>query len=319
MKHGIDHDNLNVNIVMMFLYNYFKKAKAELLKEWKSYNRTIGAKGAHRTPWDIIEVKEESTQVKQVSTVKCEPGDEKWMACLLLSANRLVGSTVDTYVDTLRTKILAQLKLLGFKRGAFLPKTLSETWALDESYIKMVAAVDMFLFKFNTPELSNLRICTLRSRYKDCSGLLSIGYFCNLVNSEDKSQLLDWLYTEKLAEEVISMMSDQDELTQPHSYFPYRSDMKLVQNTYYSAARNPNLYFLIHDAGTLLRSAYAFSNSITLTKAFVSIGKTVEQSEERDDSGDGEPTTPDGMAWLFYVESKDQKLTPKDERICRES
>ena len=51
------------------------------------------------------------------------------------------------------------------------------------------------------------------------------------------------------------MMKETEEVTQADSYFPYLSDMKLVQKTYYSAAKNPHMYFVIHAVGTLLQSA----------------------------------------------------------------
>ena len=74
---------------------------------------------------------------------------------------------------------------LGCKLGAFPLKTMYETWVLDDSYNKMISVIDMFMTKFPTHEFSKIRICKLRSRYKDFSALLSIGYICSLVDLEN--------------------------------------------------------------------------------------------------------------------------------------
>ena len=165
-----------------------------------------------------------------------------------------MGITIDSYSDALKTRMLSQMKILGCKLGAFPPKTLYETWILDESYNKMIAAVDMFFHRFPSNQDSSMRICTLRSRYKDCSGLLSIGYICNLLNLSQESKILDWIFTEKLSDEMEQMLKIEEEITGENSYFPYQSDLKLVQKTYYFATKNPHTYFVIHAVGTLLNS-----------------------------------------------------------------
>lgn len=121
--------------------------------------------------------------------------------------------------------------------------------------MKMVAAIDMFFTKFPDHELNALRVCTLRSRFRDCTALLSIGYFASLVSLEHESDTLDWFLTEKQADEAVQMMDRKQELTKEDSYFPYQSDMRLVKKTYYSAAKNPHIYFVLHAAGTLLNSS----------------------------------------------------------------
>ena len=68
------------------------------------------------------------------------------------------------------------MKLMGCKLGAFPPKTLYETWVLDDSYTKMTAAIDMFLNKFPTHEMSKMRyvLYVLDSRIVQLFCLLGI-------------------------------------------------------------------------------------------------------------------------------------------------
>jgi hypothetical protein len=46
----------------------------------------------------------------------------------------------------------------------------------DPNVKKLIAAIDMFLTKFEDHELGFLRACTLVSRYKQCMGLLDMFY-----------------------------------------------------------------------------------------------------------------------------------------------
>ena len=265
--------------------------KEVLSEDWISYNVTIEKKGEEVSPWDIIDVIQNDTVIKDLNEKVCDVNDVRWMICILLSSSRLMGLTVDSYTDALKTRILGQMRVLGCRLGAFPPKTLYETWILDESYTKMLAAIDMFLNKFPSHADSCMRICTLRSRFKEYSALLSIGYICNLLSLDEECKVVDWLYTEKLAFEMILMLKDTQEILEAYSYFPYQSNLKVVQKSFYSASKTPHSYFVFHSVGTLLQStksknakhmsghnilnninnaklmAYAFSSSIKLEKA----------------------------------------------------
>ena len=162
-----------------------------------------------------------------------------------------------------------------------------------------------------------------------------------MVDLKDESRFLDWLYTEKLASEALQMMREDEEITDAFSYFPYQTDLKLVQKTYYSAAKNPHMYFVIHAVGTLLQSsrsknanhlsdhniinnafnakiiAYAFANNVSLSKAFIAEGKTLTPSEdvELGDDDLGEPKVADGLAWFTFMSALDFQLIPSMERF----
>ena len=176
VRYGTDNNSLNINVVKYFLYEFFKDVRGLLAEDWVSYGVTIGKKGEEINPWNIISIVKDEDIMKDLQEKICDENDIKWMVCVLLSSSKLMGSTIDTYIDVLKTRILAQMKLLGCRLGAFTPKNLYETWILDDSYNKMVSAIDMFFNRFPTHQDSCMRICTLCSRFKDCSGLLSVFY-----------------------------------------------------------------------------------------------------------------------------------------------
>jgi hypothetical protein len=115
--------------------------------------------------------------------------------------------------------------------------SLDDAWPLDESYMKIVAVIEMFLNRFPENSQSVLKTCMLRSHFKDRTTLMSVGYFSNLVNLTDESHFLDWLYTEKQALEIVSKMNANEEIMEKCSYFPYQADLWLVNKTFYSALK----------------------------------------------------------------------------------
>lgn len=339
---GMD-TTLSVHVAKAFLHYYFASVSNKLTETWSSYYREIGRAGQDVTPWDIIEVSPLDERIrgdeKGLDERDCGKEAEHWMVIYVLGAARLDGITITDYLDTLKAKFLTQMRNKGYTGSTYPTQSVFESWPQDESYMKMVAAIDMFFSKFPDHEHNALRVCTLRSRFRDCTALLSIGYFSSLVSLEHESDTLDWLLTEKQADEAVQMMDPNQELTKEDSYFPYQSDMKLVKKTYYSAAKNPHIYFVLHAAGTLLNSsrsknakylsdhnivnnvvnakiiAYAFSKSIKLTKAFVEDEDDVlfEQEEETEAVSEDalEPKEAIGSVWYSYMESLNFQLTPK--------
>ncbi|APG78719.1 putative nucleoprotein [Hubei dimarhabdovirus virus 2] len=331
---GIDGGTLNVEIVKYFIHTYMSAEVEESPGNWESFGVTIAGEGDDVTPWSLVEVVTTDTTIPNVQENKVEPGDEEWIIMLLLSASRLVNIPVQTYFESLRDRIFKLMKNAGCKLGTFPPPSLYDTWPLDEGYAKMIAAIDMFYSKFPARPGSILRICTLRSRFKDCASLLSVGYISDLLNLTNESAFLDWIWTEKIASEMIRMLHPNEEVVKNDSYFPYQTDFRLVNKTYYSASKNPQIYFLIHAVGTLLSStrsknakflsdsnivnniqcakimAYAFSTIFTMSKAFTADGKPVET-----DSGEGEetiasaPETTSGRDWFIYMSTMNFQLT----------
>ncbi|KAJ8674365.1 hypothetical protein QAD02_005627 [Eretmocerus hayati] len=133
-------------------------------------------------------------------------------------------------------------------------------------------------------------------QYKDCLAFLSVGLVTKTLGMKKESSLLDWIFTEGLAAEFKQMMKRDQECMKVHSYFPYQADLGLVRRSYYSATKNPQLFFLLHAVGTLLQStrsknavmisdenivnnstsakwiAYIFAKNVELRKMFMEKG-----------------------------------------------
>ncbi|CAN8016386.1 unnamed protein product [Ixodes persulcatus] len=115
----------------------------------------------------------------------------------------------------------------------------------------MVAAIDMFLYRFPTNQYATVRVGTMASRYKDCSVFTSL---CSTVSavSIPVEELYRWIYVREVAKEAFEMLQDSEEMDDEYSYAAYLSDLKLVTKSPYSAVANPRLHSWLHCLGSLL-------------------------------------------------------------------
>lgn len=331
---GIKAHKLNVQVVMNCIHLFFTEISEVTPDDWISFNRSIGKKGDAVTPWSIIDVNPVEGGIMELTTGSCDKKDYIWIICFLLSAHRLSGINIQDYEEQVKTRIFDMMKNYNCNYQVFPPKVVYETWALDKSYCKMIAAIDMFFSRFPDHVLSPLRICTLRSRYRDCAGLLSIGYFSGLVSLKSDAAIAEWVYTDKVGQELKRMSHPGQELTLPDSYFPYQTDLGLVRKTHYSAVNNPHTYFLVHAVGTLLHSdrsknarmltdknlpnntqnakmiSIAFSSTFSLGKIFKRSDEVQRQevSEGSESMTIDPPTVPDGVAWYEWFAAMDFQI-----------
>nr|QMP82261.1 nucleocapsid protein [Hymenopteran rhabdo-related virus OKIAV8] len=329
--YGIKHSNLSINIAKRFLYDYFQLDPIKSPSAWTSFNVLIAEQDEDVTPWSLVMVSEiDMSSSNMQTTDSVTDSDLQWIACVLLAPARLLKVSNESYYTLLRDRIFAQAKTYGMSGYSFPSKSMYEGWDLDDNYLKMVAAIDMTLYNFPNHPHASLRLCTLGSRFKDCAALLSVGFLANFVGMKSESLILDWLFTEKLADEICQMMREGQEYVKEDSYFPYQSDLRLVKKTYYSASKNPHIYFLIHAVGTLLGSmrsqnarmlctsnlpanivnakvmAYAFQKNVVMTKAFISSDAPVPDDEDVIPTGDdlpggGLPLSTNGSEWFEVI------------------
>ncbi|AJG39192.1 nucleocapsid [Wuhan Insect virus 7] len=334
---GLSNNNLRLAPSLYFIYLYFLNVKTVLTKKWESFGIKFGDPNEEVTPWSLIDVQLDSDSgVDHPSLEGIAKSDDNWIICLLLSMHRLKSGMLDSYREIIQKRIYDQMHQYGYKKGGYPSSFTSEDWAGSLDFTRMVAAIDMFLSKFPTLVQSQLRICTLTSRFKDCTALMSLGFIKEVLCLPDESEFLDWIFTAPIAAEAEAMARHGQETLEPDSYFPYQSDLRLVNRTHYSASANENIFFLIHAIGSLLhvqRSmnakkttdkniinnscnakiiAYVFSNTFKMAKQYQAIGGPAVQKRNLNINKpeDLEPKTQNAALWYAYMQSYDFKLTP---------
>ena len=242
----------------------------------------------------------------------------------ILSVCRIGRVQNDDYKEKLKLKIVAQMKHLGFTPTNYPADIVFDTWQQNPNYNKLIASYDMFFCKFPKHDRSYLRVCTINSRMRDCSALMSLEYIKNLLNMEDDSDILDWIYTNQMADEICNMIKESEEYNVPDSYFSYQADLMLVNKAYYSNTKSLQTHLFIHSIGTLSKSgrsrnarhvsdinslnfvqnakivAYAFATRFEFSKPFQEKDGPKDPDGEKEDQLDSEPESIDGHEWFTY-------------------
>ena len=333
-KAYIKEGKVPVDIAVSFLYAYAKKyIHTKFDSVWKSYGVTIANKGDTVTPLSVLEIEISTTDGSNKLECSIKPEDPHWLAMFALSVYRIGRVQNDDYKEKLKLKIVGQMKHLGFTSTNYPADIVFDTWQLNNDCNKLIAAFDMYFCKFPKHEKSYLRVCTINSRMKDCAALMSLGYITRLLNMQDDSDILDWVFTTQMAEELCNMIQDKEEYNVVDSYFPYQSDLMLVSKTYYSNSKNPQTHLFKHSIGTLSKSgrsrnarhvsdmnslnivqnakivAYAFATRFELNKPFQKQGAPTIPDGEREDSVIGEPQSTRAHEWFTFYQNRGFKLS----------
>ncbi|AMK09272.1 nucleocapsid protein [Pararge aegeria rhabdovirus] len=261
---GIRAMNLSISTAKLVLHVYGKEMTDSCDEDWTSFSVKIGTKGASITPWDLVTVTEgtvyqpvEATGGTVLSTPSQPQMDiSTWtpraLVLYILCIYRLLRITNQEYVTLLITKMEQQLTAEGGSGMKLSGATLVYAgWISDRNYLKLVAAYDMFLYHFSGHEDGILRLGSLGSRFRDCAGLLSYGYAMSILDIE-AGYLMDWIFVKTMGDEMIRMTREGQETGSPTSYFPYQSDLHLVNRSAYSSNANSYLFHWIHTFGSLM-------------------------------------------------------------------
>lgn len=134
----------------------------------------------------------------------------------------------------------------------------------------IVACIDMFLYKFPTSQWAPVRFGSICTRHRDCSGLMAMNHFKNLLGVSLDSAL-EWIFVQRVAEEIELMLTPGQELDKPDSYMPYMMDMGLSKSSPYSAVRNACWNLFCHSVGSLMQSSRSINGRLIETSDHTNI------------------------------------------------
>ncbi|CAN7995453.1 unnamed protein product, partial [Ixodes hexagonus] len=132
------------------------------------------------------------------------------------------------------------------------------------TYIKLVAAPDMFFNRFLDHELAPLRVRTITSRYKNCAIIGDLSH-TRLLTKLTMAGVMVWMFITQLQDEMEVAAKPEQEIGQncPYSYAPYLSDLGLSKRSPYSAYASPGIHARIHYFGCLLGSERSMNSRTT--------------------------------------------------------
>lgn len=218
---------------------------------WGSHGIVIGAAQDEVTPQDLlVKVDGEIGEIMAGGA-----GDAtQWLRALalILSPIRLQSNLRREYLDQLATKYknVAE-ELYGQRLGDnYLAFAITHAaWEQNVNYMRMAAALDMFLSRFPDHAISKVRFFTVSTRYRDCAALGDIRFITKILGLT-LPDLAQWIWSEDIANDLERILKRDEEIDQRYSvYTPYLSSMRLTNKSPYSATINCSLHLFVHSIG----------------------------------------------------------------------
>lgn len=242
---------LPLDLAICYVWEVFVAAPGPaLVAQWSSFHRIIEEIGAMVTINDMVNctrVAHNHPSLVAPQAIAAED-DDIWMMLYILCPNRLNGIINNAYAEIIKnnisTKMISNNGLQGMDATAAL-NALGTKAAVDADYSRLCAIIDMFLSKFLEHKFSQIRLCTITCRLKDCVALTGLDYMCKTINIT-QVQFSQWLWTKKLGDEYEQLTTTLQEISQTDSYMPYFMPLKLSIKSPYSMTANPNIHMLTH-------------------------------------------------------------------------
>lgn len=169
----------------------------------------------------------------------------------MLSPIRLNTQLRREYLDALTLRYKATLEEFAGVRVNDSPGTFALqnfAWTQNVNYLRLAAALDMFLFRFKEHEFSKLRFCTVTCRFRDCAGVSDLRFILKILGLS-LVEFSQWVWTASIADDLERILRPREEIDSSSSYTPYVASMRLCSKSPYSASANPNLHVFVHSIG----------------------------------------------------------------------
>lgn len=137
----------------------------------------------------------------------------------------------------------------------------SKMWYNNNEFRVLIAALDMFWTKFPESTGAKLRVCTLNSRFKDCSTISELRHLTQ-VSCLKLNDIMQYVFSSRIRDEILSLSRPDEEITKEDSYFPYMRELRLSKKSPYSSSQNVHLHNWISIFCALLGSEKSFNARI---------------------------------------------------------
>ncbi|AJR28583.1 nucleoprotein [Sripur virus] len=335
---------LTSDVFLTWLYGSSFGESIKLESDWTSFGVVIGSADEKISFRNIFKMERGGSHNLNAADGDLELAKkctDLGVAMVGLATFRLSGQSAVQQLH--RQNVAARINdLLSSETGGHLSvvanRGLSNQWMVDKNFLKVVAAVDMFYYRFPTSEEAKCRVSIMGCRYRDCSAYVALGYMCKITGLSE-AELLSWVWLEKIGHQIVAILKSGEECEDEYSYFPYQSCFCLTSCSAYSVTQNQELYLWIQATGCLLlnnRSLNAIKsgdvNPYDVAKLSTLLGYACSKSfcfkevftEKKDGTPDpsmvlvkqlgSQPTSKNGKAWLKFFLQRG-KLLPDDVKI----
>jgi len=105
-----------------------------------------------------------------------------------------------------------------------------ESWYNNQEFRAIIGACDMFWSKFHDLIGAKLRVCTLNSRFKDCSTVSEIRHLSQ-VSCKKIGDVLKYVFRTWVRDEIETIGKLVEEFNKDDSFFPYMREMRLSKRS----------------------------------------------------------------------------------------
>ncbi|AJR28279.1 nucleoprotein [Barur virus] len=341
VREGIEKDSLDVKVAITYVYNVLKEQEAECDDLWTSFGVEIAQAKTTVHTFCMMEVEEKAVDPPNLQPKPCTPEDDLWMCFYILVQYRLLKVTNTEYEKALIKRANVHISgMPGGKKFDVHSRKMYASWLSNPTYLRLVAAIDMFFHKFKDHPFAICRFGTLGSRYKDSAALTTLNHITKLTGLPI-TEFMMWIFNENIADELDKMAKPDQELEKCDSYTPYMRDMGLSDRSPYSAQMNPTFHLFCHALGTLMHSrrsmnariagevdvtnavvnaevvAFVLNRCPTFTKAYTEDLESVPTVVAKSVVGQM-PTGPDPDLWFEYLAQKNFILPEEIKRFAHE-
>ncbi|AVM87299.1 nucleoprotein [Hainan black-spectacled toad rhabdovirus] len=323
LVYGLGQGSVSLDVFLTWFTKTSLMGGETCPEDWKSFNNVICKKGEKVSIGNILVIKQEGTLDTaglQTNMTSLEEIPDLAVAMACLSVYRL-NTRNSAYSEALLSKLKEHILSLSNGKLEIIGGTAGQKdWLCNANFLRLVGAIDMYYYRFDQVDSALIRFCTLTSRYRDCSALLSIGYFCRITGITEVD-FAAWVWADKVADQVVQVLKDGQETEYEYSYFCYFSCMGMGKNSPYSASNNAELHAWVHAVGALLHqgrsvnavkvgefsisdiiqhatlAAYGLGRGYTLKKTFKRVN---EADEEAPMTVSDEPVGKNGDTWRLY-------------------
>lgn len=244
------------------------KFDARLTSEWISYNVRIGSAGQSISPtygkcdWTAPEGRAPDEEMKLRFFITLIAGYRYGFATEI---------TQGDYKSNVLGKINQVVRNEPFNLDSdLIPTEMArcKTWYNNQEFQTLIAALDVFWCKFPDSKGVKLRVCTLNSRFKDCSSISELRHLSQ-ISARKIGDILQCVFSVRVRDEIEAIGKEGEEFEKEDSYFPYMRGMRLSKRSPYSSTENVHLHNWISTFSALLESERSFNARVVSESGLV--------------------------------------------------
>lgn len=262
---GAVSEQITTQFAIKFAHKFSREQISEtLLENWISYQVRIGAKNDVVNPMSLLETNfiEQGDTFSEGAEVQAH---ETWRLYIKILAGYRYGLASEVVAGDYKSGILTRINMVVRNEPFNLLTDLTPTemddhkiWYNNAEFRAIVGALDMFWCKFPSSQYAQLRVCTLSTRFKDCSSISELTHL-STVSSMKIGDILKYVFLARVRDEVIAIGREGEEISKPDSYFPYMRELRMSKKSPYSSTQNVNLHNWISMFCTFLGSTRSYN------------------------------------------------------------